>query len=465
MYYEIIIDPPLREYFGNNGEPFTITVAGHTVYVLTQAKDVSDAYRNTTQLSFDEMVQIMMGRLGSSPQSIKAMFSPLSPDKAGFPNPKGRPLGRLARDLHMNQLYPGENLTILGQRFRESFEDQLNYEKIAAKAPYCTVDEKGLVVPLMTWTSDIFTRGGQVSYFGEKLGEIDPNLTWTFLEFDELSWQVLYQYPRIISRRMHAARDKMIEALEKYFSIPAAERGQEAWFTPAMEQEMRQVGINTHDIATMMNTIYWGQVNSSDKDPGINTNTRKACFWTLAYLLKQPDLLEDVRREFEGAFADGSLSVEYLSEHCPLFDGVWNETLRHSAYSASVRAITEDLIIGGKTLRKGNRLMVPYRQLHFNESSFGPDAREFSVRRFMDNPKLQSSAMWRPFGGGQTMCPGRYIAKRSVAIFVALALKRFDIGIVEGQSFPLGEEGKPVLGIMTMKGDMLVRIRRRELPV
>lgn len=181
--------------------------------------------------------------------------------------------------------------------------------------------------------------------------------------------------------------------------------------------------------------------------------------------MKQPDLLEDVRREFEGAFADGSLSVEYLSEHCPLFDGVWNETLRHSAYSASVRAITEDLIIGGKTLRKGNRLMVPYRQLHFNESSFGPDAREFSVRRFMDNPKLQSSAMWRPFGGGQTMCPGRYIAKRSVAIFVALALKRFDIGIVEGQSFPLGEEGKPVLGIMTMKGDMLVRIRRRELPV
>ncbi|KAL9045028.1 MAG: hypothetical protein Q9214_001880, partial [Letrouitia sp. 1 TL-2023] len=399
-YYEILIDLNHREYFGNDGAPFTITVAGHTVYVLTQAKDVSDAYRNITQLSFDEMVQIMMGRLGSSPQSIKAMFTPMSSDKAGFPNPKGRPLGRLARDLHMNQLYPGENLTILGERFRESFEDQLDYEKIASKTPYCKADEKGLVVPLMTWTSDIFTRGGQVSYFGEKLGEIEPNLTWIFLEFDELSWQVLYQYPRIISRRMHAARDKMIQALEN-----------------------------------------------------INTNTRKACFWTLAYLLKQPDLLENVRREFEGAFTDGSLSVEYLSEHCPLFDGVWNETLRHSAYSASVRAITEDLIIGGKILRKGNRLMVPYRQLHFNESSFGPDAREFSAQRFMENPKLQSSAMWRPFGGGQTMCPGRFIAKRSVAIFVALTLRRFDIDIVEGQSFPSGEEGKPVLGIMTMKGD------------
>ena len=432
---------------------------------------MSDAYKNTTHLSFDDFVKLMMGRLGSSPQSIKAMFAPLGPDKEGFPNPKGRPLGRLARDLHVQQLYPGEDLAMLCRKFTESFQDQLDIDKIAASAPYAQVDDKGVVVPLMTWASDMFARGGQLAYFGEKLGEIDPELTWTFIDFDELSWQVLYQYPRLISRQMHAARDRMIDALENFFSIPAAERGETAWFTHAMEKEMRLVGINTHDIATMMNTIYWGSAYQSTLEHGkadfgyrINTNTRKACFWTLAYVIRSPELVDSLRREFEGAFADGSLNVEYLMESCPLFDGVWLESLRHSSYSASVRSITQDLALGGKVIRKGNRLMIPYRQLHFDESVFGPNVKDFSPQRFLGNPKLQSSALWRPWGGGQTMCPGRFVAKRSVAIFVALTLKQFDLEVLEGQNFPLGEEGKPVLGIMTIKGDDLkVRVKRRKL--
>lgn len=197
----------------------------------------------------------------------------------------------------------------------------------------------------------------------------------------------------------------------------------------------------------------------------INTNTRKAGFWMLAYLIKNSQLLEEVRRETEPAFADGVLSVEYLKDSCPILDGVWNETLRHSAYSASVRHLTEDTIIGGKTLRKGNRLMIPYRQLHFDEGVFGPDARIFEPARFQRNQKILRSSSWRPFGGGVTMCPGRYIAKESVAIFIALALRRFDMEFVNPQTFPKGAEGTPVLGIMSLQDgeDPWIRIRPRSI--
>ncbi|KAL8786221.1 MAG: hypothetical protein Q9213_002910 [Squamulea squamosa] len=418
-------------------------------------KDVADAYRNTSSLSFDVFVQVMMRNLGSSARSVTAMFSPMPAEKDGFPNPHGKPLGRLARDLHQTQLYPGENLTILDNKFVQSFEDQLALEKVAS-ANYATRDEKGgVTVPLLKWSSDAFTRAGQAAYFGDLLGRIDPNLTWTFLEFDDLSWQVLFQYPRIVSRRMHAARERLTVGLEKYFSILPEKRGEQAWFTHAMEHEMRTMGINTHDIATMMTTIYWG----------INTNTRKACFWMLAYLIKHPQLLEQIRRETKPAFATGGLSIDYLKDSCPLLDGVWNETLRHSAFSASVRHITEDTVIGGKTLRKGNRLMIPYRQLHFDEGVFGEDAHDFQPARFERNSKLLRSASWRPFGGGVTMCPGRYIAKESVAIFVAIALRRFDMEFVSGQVFPQGAEGTPVLGIMSIHdgADPLVRITPRQL--
>lgn len=201
-----------------------------------------------------------MRNLGSSAQSVKAMFSPMSAGKGGFSNPNGKALGKLAREMHTNQLYPGENLLILEDKFVESFSDQLDLGKIADTS-YARTDGSGeVIVPLMTWSSDAFVRAGQMAYFGDFLGSMDPNLTWTFLEFDDLSWQVLFQYPRIFSRRMHAAKERMTAGLEKYFSIPADERGEQAWFTKAMEQEMISIGLNTHDIATLWTIIYWGFV-------------------------------------------------------------------------------------------------------------------------------------------------------------------------------------------------------------
>lgn len=141
----------------------------------------------------------------------------------------------------------------------------------------------------------------------------------------------------------------------------------------------------------------------------INTNTRKACFWMLAYIIYQPELIDIIRTETEAAFShDGYVDFHYLNDSCPQFGAIWSETIRMTAYSASVRHLTEDTIIGGKTLRKSNRVMIPYRQLHFNEDVFGKDVNDFDPKRFLKDDSLQRSPSWRPFGGGITMCPGRF---------------------------------------------------------
>lgn len=181
-------------------------------------------------------------------------------------------------------------------------------------------------------------------------------------------------------------------------------------------------------------------------------------------MIWQPGLLDIVREETKVAFVTGEIDVEYIVNSCPRFKSIWDETIRLTAFSSSVRYITEDTVIGGKILRKGNRVVIPYRQLHFDESVFGKSVSEFQSERFIKDPGLTRHASWRPFGGGATQCPGRFVAKQSVMTFVALVLHRFEIEkSPASQGFPVAEEGNPVLGLMDPKegSDLVIKLTRR----
>ena len=217
-------------------------------------------------------------------------------------------------------------------------------------------------------------------------------------------------------------------------------------------------------------------------DPSrINTNTRKAAFWMLAFILHDPELYAALVEEIQPAFESGlkTPNAQYLLEKCTRLNAAWEETIRMSAFSASVRHVTEgkvidnpllpdiltpfeDTVIGGKLLRKGSRLMIPYRQLHFDQSVFGTDIEGFKSDRFLKDKSLTRNNSWRPFGGGTTQCPGRFAAKQVVLSFIATLLKRFHVQVDGQQKFPRGQLGKPVLGIMASKDELQVRIRPRK---
>lgn len=151
---------------------------------------------------------------------------------------------------------------------------------------------------------------------------------------------------------------------------------------------------------------------------------------------------------------------------CPHIDAIWHETLRLAGWAASVRLVTKDVVIGGKVMREGNRVMVPHRLLHFDESVFGPETNSFRPERWLDSEagrKLSSSPSWRPFGGGKTKCSGRFLAKFSVTAFVATLLHRMDLKIVGNPPMPQPDVGRPVLGIISVKQgqDYSVSITRR----
>jgi cytochrome P450 len=201
----------------------------------------------------------------------------------------------------------------------------------------------------------------------------------------------------------------------------------------------------------------------------INGNAYKVCFWLLAYILHDPSLHNKIRTEVTPA-VDASTSPRDLSallERCPNLNAVYNEILRLASATIAIRDVEEPVNIGGKDLRVGTKIYIPFRQLHFNEDAFGVDAGTFNPQRFLLNKELNRTSSFRPFSGGITLCPGRFIAQREILTFTALVLTRFDLALVEKKdnarmTFPRMDEERPVLGIMgPISGDdVVLRVRQ-----
>lgn len=160
-------------------------------------------------------------------------------------------------------------------------------------------------------------------------------------------------------------------------------------------------------------------------------------------------------------------SIQHLSKHCPLLDSTLRETLRVYTSSASVRLVLADTTINGKVLLRGHKVMIPYRQLHENPTIWGPDAGSFDPHRFMANRALLRDASYRPFGGGATLCAGRFVAMAEVVSFIGTVLYRYDIALSKPQStFPKADTMKPTFGMMSPREgeDLTILLSSRILP-
>ncbi|KAI0837162.1 putative cytochrome p450 [Hypoxylon sp. FL0890] len=424
------------KYFGTK-EPYSLTVFGNTLYIVTESYDTTEVYKNDDMLSSEIF------------QGLKATYAKLPKDKPGFPNPQGVSFGSFVPQMHMHQLYSGKNLQVVEDNFRNWFHRSLSLPELKrACFQFATIKTDGSVEMLLgRWCSDISIRSGEAAYFGDVLSQINPNLANDVLAFDDLGWQVMYQYPSFLSHKMSAARAKVQHSFREYLKVPQSQRSASGaiWLINAMEDEAKALGVCDDDIAVLWFNMYWS----------INTNTRKLAFWLLANLLHTPSLLEVVRAETAPAFqGDELINPPHLWTDCPQLDNIWHETLRLCSNAASVRRVDRDTVIGGKLMREGNRIMIPYRQLHFDPNVYGADSHRFRPGRFGEADKgavLTQGPSWRPFGGGKTLCAGRHAAKRATIIFVTILLRRFNIKIIGNPPFPEADLGRPVLGISSFK--------------
>ena len=179
----------------------------------------------------------------------------------------------------------------------------------------------------------------------------------------------------------------------------------------------------------------------------------------IVHILYTPGLMESIREETKSAFQ--SEDNHDIFNSCPKLDSLWNEVLRVTAAATAVRTVETDIVVGGKLLKKGNTTLMSARALHYREAEFGEDVKDFDPDRFEKNPHLRRSPAFRPFGGGITQCPGRFLARYMVFSFVALVLHRYDVSLAMPQPMPQGSKEKPAVGIVDGDRDLLIRFKER----
>ena len=158
------------------------------------------------------------------------------------------------------------------------------------------------------------------------------------------------------------------------------------------------------------------------------------------------ELLQIGRKEISPALRDDeNIDIESLNRSCPVLNAAFNETLRMSAFSGSVRFVMDATNLGCKRLQPGSRL------LHFDKEIFGKNADDFDPFRFLQNEQRTHASNIRPFGGGRTMCPGRVAARQSVMAFVARLLHKFDVEPLPGLSPHQPDLKTPVLSMAELR--------------
>lgn len=162
----------------------------------------------------------------------------------------------------------------------------------------------------------------------------------------------------------------------------------------------------------------------------------------LTEILFHRDLCEVARAEATSIckLEMGERDLASITTTCPNLNALWNECLRLGSASASTRYVDHDTMIGDRLLRKDSVVMAPYSQMHQNPDYFGANPDDFDHRRFLDDNSLDKQPAFKPWGGGTTHCPGRYVAKLEVFLFVALALTECDLSIAQKD-----EKGRPLL--------------------
>lgn len=447
-----------RRYLGNTDEPFTLTIAGERIYIVLSPENVSAVYRNNTTLEFDTHVQDLFKLFDGSTAGITKLrmphhskeTEPRSAIESDELPPSQNSVGLFIRQSYKQQLQPGEKLDILEVKIMQSLTKSLDdvHKKF--------ISQGNTILSILQLTKTTLLDAGTAALYGHQLISNSPNFITHFSAFDANSWMLLYHYPAFLAAQCNVPKRQVLSAFTAYFSMPASFRTDVAPFLQTIEAEQRKISLSNADMASSAFIIYWA----------INSNPWKLAFWILCYILHDPQLHADILAETKLAIrpdAPGGVDVQYLMIHCPLLEATFNEALRLVAASTSIRNVIAPTSIGSKILLPGSRLLMPYRLVHFSSEIFGPNTDQFDPNRFLRNPGLSKHPGFRPWGGGSTLCPGRFLARREICAFIVGFLQRFHVEVVEGEAFPRRDELTPNLGIMEpVKGDDLrVRLRVR----
>ena len=267
------------------------------------------------------------------------------------------------------------------------------------------------------------------------------------------------QAPALIAGKGHRGRRRIATAFKQYYSRFPIGRSSaliEGRYTMAKKYGMSLAGLAQTEIGTLI---------------AILVNSIPTTFHTLLHVFSDAALLRDIRAEVgacivsEAQTAALRLNLTKLRDACPLLRSVFREALRVYGRGTSARLVLEDTMLNGRyLLKKDAVVLLPTSVFHNDPSVWGSS--EFNPRRFLKEEggaKLSSSASYRPFGGGSTLCPGRHFAAAEVMALTAILVHQYEVKPVGGEwKLPAAKQTNLAINIFPPGTDVLVWMTPRE---
>ena len=272
--------------------------------------------------------------------------------------------------------------------------------------------------------------------------------------------------PNIIARKAYRGREKFFQGFQKYYAEGSHKSGShmiQARYEVNCKHNVPLADIERFDLSLSI---------------GLLVNTAPATSWVLYYTYSHPSLLMDLRETLSSFVHVSSdrpnakspvfhVDIAGIIAGCPLLMSIVLETLRVQSTNASGRMVLKDTLLDNHyLLKQGSMLLMPSAELHANSSAWGSFAKDFDPQRFMKRGGGQESkrpsGAYRVFGGGNTLCPGRYFSVIEIMAFTAIMVLKYDLDPVNQNKWVMPNCHPHILtSILTPIEDVKVAIRKR----
>lgn len=265
-------------------------------------------------------------------------------------------------------------------------------------------------------------------------------------------------------------------------AFPLLAGGASAWMLPGVSRAQRwlaaRVGPLRADASEFMrerDALFLAHSDPRDRDHlqlailwAAQANTIPAAFWTLAYVLAHPQARAELRAEIDPvlAAAAGACGREQLRQ-MPRLDSAVSEALRLVTGSLTMRQVLRPISLrlesGEWQLRAGDRVCIA-PAVHHRDPELFPEPEVYRHDRFVGGPQFMKRGKkigfaLMPYGGGVSMCPGRFLAHEDVKHLVARMLHRFDAELLG--PLPPVDPRRVGLGVLPPRGELRFRWRPR----
>ncbi|KAI9154840.1 Cytochrome P463 monooxygenase [Paramyrothecium foliicola] len=387
---------------------YTLRLPGSRIYVVNSLPLIQSIQRQIKSIAFSPMeARAAENVMGIGPAGMAIIDSDNMLEEGSY-------LSTFIPSTHP-AMSPGQGLDALNEAAIRSISTSLT--DVSNRGP--------TTVELFAWIRRQLYFATTDSIYGPKNPVRDPALESAWYDFEPtIMIHMLNAFPSILARKGQRAREELlVPAFEKYF----AEEGhlQGSLLVQCRREHNLQHGVNGRDLAA---TEIGNMIASL-------TNSMASAFWMVYHLYSHVEALEECRKEVEQLVQTDdngicTIDLAKVKTSCPVLLSTWQETLRYMHIGISARLVMQDIMLDNKyLLKKGATVMSAPIIQHTDQSAWGPTANHFDHRRFLrqDDGKRRNPAVFRAFGGGTILCPGRHFVTTEVMSLAAMLLLRFDL--------------------------------------